>query len=130
MSDGHDYEPGTFILDPETKKPRMNSTQCPTCVGAPGNKADLRPGRIQELVRKNTGPNALGLICHETMVSRDGEPPQEAFCRWMYETRPSNYQRICERLARSADPLDGFTVVSPPDLKGLIHGEQEEPAAH
>ena len=105
MSGGWDYEVGQYIIDPETKKPRMLSEQCATCIGRPGNVTDLRPGRRQEVVRENR--DGLGLVCHETLGFKDGKPPLEAFCRWFYENVGSNYQRICERLG-------GFTEVPPP----------------
>ena len=115
MSHGYDHEVGQYVIDPETKKPRMLTEQCATCVGRGGNVAGLRPGRLQELVSGNR--DGLGLICHETLISRDGETPPEAFCRWYYETYGSNYQRICERLG-------GFTEVPPPPDPRVDRHEQ------
>lgn len=100
------------VIDPKTGKPRLLSEQCWTCVGRPHNEADLRPGRLRELIQSNTGPEAYGLVCHETLdYDDDGEPcgDRQAFCHWFYEQfgQQANYIRICERLG-------GFTEVDPP----------------
>jgi hypothetical protein len=102
----------TGVIDPVTGKPRLLAEQCRTCVGRPGNLMDLRPGRLKNLIAGNTGPDALGLICHETYEFDDDDQPtgdEQAFCRWFWENyrHLANYQRICERLG-------GFTEVPPP----------------
>lgn len=99
------------VLDKETGKPRMLREQCATCVGRPGNLMRLKEGRLKELVRRNSGPHSLGLVCHETIDYEQGEAPDyggdQAFCRWFYETYGSNFQRVSERLG-------GFAEVPPP----------------
>jgi hypothetical protein len=98
------------IIHPQTHKPCLLSGQCATCVLLPGNQADIRPGRLRELIEGNTGPSATGLICHETIDYGDSQPGlQPALCRGFYEKfgHLANYIRISERLG-------GFTEISPP----------------
>lgn len=102
------------ILHPETHKPCLLSRECDTCVFRPGNKAGLRPGRLGDLIRQNTGANATGLICHSTIAYDSDHPDlQPALCRGFYDKfgHLANYIRISERIG-------GFTEIDPPE-----HGE-------
>lgn len=102
------------VIDPVTGKPRLLSEKCSTCVFRPGNLMNLRPGLLEELIKQNTGPNAQGLHCHQTL--KYGAHPRFglAFCRGFYDGFRDlvNFFRICKRLG-------GFTEVDPPsDEKG------------
>lgn len=115
------------IIDPVTKKPRVMREMCRTCVGHPGNKADLRPGRLKQLVRENSGPDATGLICHSSIEydeDDDGNPVvrgENALCRWFLDTfgLQANFIRICYRLGAAKGEDFPFTEVDPPDKTAL-----------
>lgn len=102
------------IMDPETGKPRLNKTECATCVFGPTH-AHLRPGRIKEVIESNI-EGGFGLVCHETITYDEGRaaPVGPAFCRGYYDRfgHQTNYMRICERLG-------GFTEVDPPTPEQL-----------
>lgn len=104
------------IIDRGTGKPRLNSRECDTCVFGPTN-ANLRPGRLRELIRENTGDGKMGLVCHETIdYNPDGENigDREAICRGFYDRfgEKTNGIRVMERLG-------GFTEVDPPSPEEL-----------
>lgn len=104
------------LMDPATHKIRLNSEQCATCIGNPRAGVALRPGRMRELVRANTGDGKMGLVCHATIVyDEDGEPSggDQALCKWFYEQfgHLVNGVRVMHRLG-------GFTEVPPPPRKG------------
>lgn len=99
------------LIDPGTGKIRLNSRQCATCVGNPEAGVTLRPGRMRELIRENTGDGRMGLICHATIDYDQGEAPggEQALCRWFYERfgHLVNGIRVMQRLG-------GFTETDPP----------------
>jgi hypothetical protein len=101
------------VIDPVTHKPRLLSKQCATCILRPGNPMHLRPGRLKDLIESNTGPEAHGLICHDTLSYSKNPDFGPAFCRGFYDQfgHLANYIRICERLG-------GFTEVNPPNESG------------
>jgi hypothetical protein len=97
-------------MDPVTHKPRRLKAQCATCIGRPGNVAGLRPGRLKQLVRDNTGDGKMGLPCHETISYPGQEAPiRPAICCWFYE----NYGHLANGI-RIMERLGGFTEVDPP----------------
>src|SRR6185437_6758472 len=61
------------LIDPATGKPRLLAEMCSTCVFRPGNLMRLRPGRLKDLIRQNTGPEAQGLHCHQTTYGQNPE---------------------------------------------------------
>jgi hypothetical protein len=97
------------VIDPVTHKPRLLKEQCKTCVGRPGNLMKLRPGRLQQLIRENTGPDAHGLVCHETLSYSQNPHFGPAYCHWFFETYGdlANLIRIYKRLGN-------FTKIDPP----------------
>jgi hypothetical protein len=101
---------GASILDPATCRARLLSEQCSTCVGRPGNLMHLREGKLKELIAGNSGPHALGLICHQTLPYGDHPDFGPALCRWFYDTygHQANGIRVFSRLL-------GFTEVDPPE---------------
>lgn len=106
------------VIDPVTRKPRLLKEQCSTCVGRPGNLMHLRTGRLKDLIQANTGPEAHGLVCHQTLSYGDDPDARPAFCRWFYDGfgHLANYIRISERLG-------GFTEVDPP---GKTEGDDHD----
>lgn len=101
---------GDSVLDRETAKMRVLSEQCSTCVGRPGNLMHLREGRLKLLIEDNTGPNALGLICHQTLRYGDHPDFGGAICRWFYDHYGdlANGIRVLQRLI-------GIIEVDPPE---------------
>jgi hypothetical protein len=100
------------IIDHAAGKPRVLSEQCATCVGRPGNIADLRAGRLRELVRENTGDGKMGLVCHSTIdYSQPDGGDRQAICRWFYDTfgHLANGIRVMQRIG-------GFLEVPPPEV--------------
>jgi|SRR4051812_42412759 hypothetical protein len=101
-------------IDPVTRKPRLLSEQCATCIFRPGNPMHLRAGRVKEMVTETLN-NGATITCHDTLDY--GEHPDfgEAVCRGFYDKYGprSNLVRIMERLG-------GFTEVPPPgqELRG------------
>lgn len=109
------------VIDPVTHKPRLMSEMCTTCVFRPGNLMHLRPGRLKQLIQQNTGPEAQGLHCHQTLEYGGHPGFGRAFCRGFYDQfgHLANYIRICERLG-------GFTEVDPPgEDNGNAQHEQQ-----
>jgi len=97
------------LIDPATGKPRLLAEMCSTCVFRPGNLMRLRPGRLKDLIRQNTGPEAQGLHCHQTTYGQNPETGL-ALCRGFYDRfgQLANFIRVCERIG-------GFTEVVPPE---------------
>lgn len=97
------------ILDKDTKKPRLLSERCATCIFHGGNRMRLQPGRVKQMVQDAVQGGGY-ITCHSTLPGA-GNPTgmQAAVCNGFYEGfgHLSNYLRICERLG-------GFTEVSPP----------------
>jgi hypothetical protein len=85
------------------------SEQCSTCVGRPDNLMHLREGRLKLLIEDNTGPYALGLVCHQTLSYGDHPDFGPALCRWFYDHygHQANGIRMFSRLL-------GFAEVPPP----------------
>lgn len=104
------------ILGPDGK-PQVLSSQCSTCIGRPGNKMDLRSGRVRQMIRDATGPDGGGIPCHQTLSYGGHGWEHPAACRWFYD----HYGHLCN-LYRVYDRIGGFTEVDPPG-----DSEQEEP---
>jgi hypothetical protein len=109
-TEAEEYRPSR-VRKPGDKE-QLCARQCATCVGRPGNLMGLRPGRLQALIRDNTGQGTMGLICHETL--RYGQHPEqgEALCRWFYERfgHLVNGIRVMERLG-------GFDEIELPGME-------------
>jgi hypothetical protein len=106
-------------FDRETRRPRLLSEQCATCIFRPGNLMHLSPGRLGSMVQQATRQGSQGIICHATLSY--GEHPEfgAALCRGYYDKfgHLNNFVRIMERLG-------GFTEVAPP--RGGVSDEQDE----
>jgi hypothetical protein len=101
---------GGSLLDPRTGRARLLTEQCRTCVGRPGNLMHLREGRLKLLIEDNTGPDALGLICHKTLPYGDHPDFGPAYCRWFYD----RYGHLANGI-RMFRRLLGFTEIPPPE---------------
>lgn len=59
----------------------VNEEKCATCIFLPGNRMDLEPGRVAEMVRGSLEEGAA-ITCHKTLY---GQAEQEAVCRGFYD---------------------------------------------
>jgi hypothetical protein len=108
--DDEEEEPESSCFNPVTHRPQLLDSQCPTCIGRPGNLMRLNPGRVQEMVTGALQQGCQGIICHATLpYGENGEDPGPALCRWFYDTYGprNNFIRVMERIG-------GFTQVSLP----------------
>lgn len=90
--------------------PRLCADKCSTCIFRPGNPMDLRPGRVQQMVRDSLNAGSF-ITCHSTLPGvQDGAAP--AICRGFFDAygHLSNVLRIYGRLG-------GFDEIEPPSLK-------------
>lgn len=72
-------------------KVHVCQVKCKTCIFHPGNRADLQPGRVAEMVKAAT-KNESAIICHATL---DGD---NAVCRGFFDKHPTAPLQIAERL--------------------------------
>lgn len=100
------------VLGPDG--PRLCSRQCDTCILAPGNKMDLRPGRLYEIIRLTLEAGSF-VPCHETIDRPDVQP---AICRGFFDAYGlrSNLLRIWSRVG-------GFHEIEPPGIRALTREE-------
>lgn len=94
-----------------TERPRLLSRRCATCVFHPGNRMDLRPGRLRDLVAANLATGAL-LVCHDTLPYGEHPEAGEALCRgyWdAYRERTGIWQVMTRLLGD-----DWWVEVDPP----------------
>lgn len=96
-------------FDPVTRRPRVLSEQCSTCIFRAGNKMHLSPGRVKQMVREATREGSQGIICHQTLSYSDHPEFGGALCRGYYDSygHLNNFVRVMERLG-------GFDEVPPP----------------
>ena len=96
-------------FDPVTRRPRLLSEQCNTCIFRPGNPKHIRPGRLRSMISDALQEGCQGIICHATL-SYGGHPEfGAALCRGFYDTigYRNNFVRVMERIG-------GFQEVAPP----------------
>jgi hypothetical protein len=75
--------PGPAPLPPELADPAAPAVydrRCPTCVFRSGNRMQLRPGRLQQLVDDHRD-SGTALVCHET-IADEAEP---VLCRGYFD---------------------------------------------
>ena|ERR1700722_15359442 len=92
--------------------PRVLKEQCSTCIGRPGNKMHLSPGRVKGMVQAACRDGSQGIICHQTLSYGEHSKMGGALCRWFYDTygHLNGFIRIMERLG-------GFTEIEPPEAE-------------
>lgn len=99
----------------EDRHPRLLSRQCDTCVFRPGNRMDLRPGRLRDLVRNNLAAGAF-LICHDTLPYGPHPDADQAMCRGYWDR-----YRARTALGQVMDRLSGgqqwWVEVDPPETQ-------------
>lgn len=72
-------------------KVHVKRAMCATCIFRPGNLMDLRPGRVEQMVRDATRAESC-IPCHDTL---DG--PQ-AVCRGFYDRHTTGPLQVAQRL--------------------------------
>lgn len=112
-SDDEDAEQSCF--DPVTRRPRLLTEQCATCILLPGNPMHLRPGRLRDMVSQALREGSQGIICHDTLTYGDYPDFGPALCRGFYDKfgPQNNFIRVMQRLG-ALDGTSGFTEVAPP----------------
>lgn len=97
------------IFDHVTRKPRLLSERCETCIFHGGNRMKLKAGRVKQMTQDAIGGGGY-ITCHSTLPGA-GNPSgaQAAVCRGFFDGfgHLSNILRIFGRLG-------GFTEVPPP----------------
>lgn len=65
------------------RRPRVFAEKCATCIFRPGNRMQLREGRLREVVEANRR-NSTALVCHLTTY---GQRPDlgEVLCRGFFD---------------------------------------------
>jgi hypothetical protein len=75
---------------------RVLSEQCPTCIFRPGNKMDLRPGRLADIC-KQAVENDGYIPCHDTY--KDGIiEGGKAICRGFWDRYDTTPLQLARRL--------------------------------
>ena len=75
-------------------KVHVQREMCDTCVGHPGNRMKLVPGRLRDVVKDNVEADGA-LTCHQTTY---GQADQEAVCRWFFDRYKTTPLQIAERI--------------------------------
>lgn len=94
------------VTDPQTRRPRLLTEMCASCVFRPGNHMRLRPGRLADLVREARARESF-VVCHSTLPGMAPAGYLPAICRGFTDRYSTNHLRIIGRLG-------GFAEVAPP----------------
>jgi hypothetical protein len=105
--DDGDAVTGGDIIGP--KGPRVCADKCSTCIFHPGNRMQLRSGRVRQMVQDALDGGGF-ITCHSTLPSTAGRG-QAAICRGFFDSygHLSNIIRIYSRLG-------GWDEIEPPKL--------------
>ncbi|MFB9854488.1 hypothetical protein ACFFMR_29320 [Micromonospora andamanensis] len=96
------------VGDPALGKSRLLSKQCDSCIFAPGNRMNLGPGRLRDLVTKVHEQGSY-IICHDTLPHYLYPQAKPAICRGFADRYRTQALDLIERLW-------GFVEVDPPSL--------------
>jgi len=69
---------------------------CETCIFHPGNRMDLRAGRLKELIRE-TDKDDTNVICHQSKGLL-GKVKIKVWCKGSVDRRPGQAVRVTQRL--------------------------------
>lgn len=91
------------VTDPVTRRVRLLSRPCDTCVIFPDNRAHLRPGRREQFIADAVANDGY-IVCHATI----GHDAPRAICRgfWNVHRKDTLPLRLvaCFGLAVEVDP--------------------------
>jgi hypothetical protein len=90
IAEEDDEELAPDAMDAQSRL-HVKREQCSTCIFKPGNKMQLRAGRMADLTAETDARDA-NVVCHQTL---DGIG---ALCRGSVDRRPGQMYRIAERL--------------------------------
>lgn len=109
--DGYDEAetPPESCYDRVTHRPRLLSRQCETCIFHPGNRMQLRPGRLKTMVEEALRDGSQGIICHDTLSHGAHPGFGPALCRGFYDKYGQQNGFI-----RGIGRIGGFTEVDLP----------------
>src|ERR1700739_2543786 len=100
--DEYEYENEDDIpqscYDQKTKRPRLLSDQCSTCIFRPGNPMHLSPGRLKDICNSAIREGSQEIICHDTLTYGPFPDYGGAICRGFYDSMGyrNNFIRIME----------------------------------
>jgi hypothetical protein len=108
MTDDEDEHPPQDILGADGR-PRRLSRRCLTCIFRGGNKMQLCPGRLQDMLRTCNERDGF-VVCHEILTYGSNPDFGPAMCAGYYD----HPQATQTTLVQLADRLDAWVVVDPP----------------
>jgi hypothetical protein len=94
------------VGDPVTRKTRLLSRQCQTCIFRTGNPMHLEPGRLARMVREAQAAERY-IICHDTLPYGQYPDSRPAICRGFFDRYSTLALQLFARLW-------GFHEVDPP----------------
>lgn len=79
--------------------------QCSTCIFRPGNRMQLNPGRLADMVRE-AREDDTAIVCHATLA---GVGEHQAVCRGFFDAYTTQPLQLAGRLEllHDADPQTG-----------------------
>ncbi|WP_412538662.1 HAD domain-containing protein [Longispora sp. K20-0274] len=107
LSEAGEFDPSDHSVgDPVTRKTRLLSRKCDTCIYHPGNPMHLSPGRLKDITDEARTAESY-IICHETTPhGRMSRAVRPAVCRGFFDRFTTNSLRVIGRLF-------GFLLVDP-----------------
>lgn len=97
------------------RMPQLFSRKCDTCVFHPGNRMDLQPGRLQNLIESNRREGTM-LICHKTIDYGDHPEVGQTMCRGYFDAYAAESQ-VVQIMERICGP-QWYVEVDPPTHSG------------
>lgn len=88
---------------------RLLAEKCSTCIFRAGNKMDLHPGRVQQMVLECLARDSF-VVCHSTLSGMSGA--QNAICRGYYDGYKDR-----SRLLMDVEHMMGFKQVPADEVK-------------
>lgn len=77
----------------------VQAEMCATCIFRPGNKMQLRRGRVRAMVDEAKADDGT-IPCHETIA---GQRKQQAICRGFYDNHPTPTLELAKRMGVIAE---------------------------
>jgi hypothetical protein len=94
------------VGDPVTRRTRLLTRMCATCIFRPGNPMRLTPGRLRDLVAQARAAHGF-IVCHSTLPGMAPPQVKPAICRGFADRYDTQALQIMGRLF-------GFDEIEPP----------------
>ncbi|MEV0443518.1 hypothetical protein AB0I84_18505 [Streptomyces spectabilis] len=95
------------IADPAIGRIRLCRTLCTTCVFHPGNRIQLAPGRLAQMIRDALADEGH-ITCHQNLPYDKAENPlPPAMCKGFRDLPAAQCRSLALRLALYLDPSTG-----------------------